>query len=93
MHKLTESEVGRALQELPGWERQGNTIARSFERKTFQGAIAFVNTLSEIATRANHHPDIDIRYSRVRVSLTTHDSGGLTELDTGVARQITAAAE
>jgi 4a-hydroxytetrahydrobiopterin dehydratase len=92
MQKLTEAEIARDLRGLPEWERQGNGIARVFDRKTFQGALAFVTTLAEIAERANHHPDIDIRYSKVRVFLTTHDAGGLTLNDVAMARQITAAA-
>jgi 4a-hydroxytetrahydrobiopterin dehydratase len=93
MQKLTDSEITRELQDLPGWERHGNAITRLFDRRSFQGAIAFVNTLGEIAERANHHPDIDIRFSKVRVTLSTHDAGGITSNDIGQARQITAAAD
>lgn len=93
MDKLSDAEITKELQTLPGWERQGNMLSRQFDRHTFRGAIAFVNTLAEIAERANHHPDIDIRYNRVRVSLSTHDAGGLTNKDVAMARQITAAAD
>jgi 4a-hydroxytetrahydrobiopterin dehydratase len=93
MRKLTDPEVTKELQHLAGWEKQSNAISRLFDRKTFQGSIAFVNTLSEIATRADHHPDIDIRYSKVRVTLSTHDTGGITDKDIALARQITAAAD
>ena len=93
MRKLSDAEVQQALQGLPGWERQGDMISRLFDRKTFLGAIAFVNTISEIAERADHHPDIDIRYNKVRIALTTHDANGLTDRDVSLARQITAAAQ
>lgn len=91
MRKLTDEEVKKELQQLPGWERQGDMIVRTFDRKTFLGSIAFVNTISELAERADHHPDIDIRYSRVRIALSTHDANGLTDRDISLARQITAA--
>ena len=93
MRKLSDAEVRQELQSLPGWERQGDMISRDFDRKTFHGSIAFVNTVAEMADRADHHPDIDIRYNHVRISLTTHDANGLSDLDVSLARQITAAAE
>lgn len=92
MQKLSDAEITAALKNLPGWERQDDALTRTFDRSTFKGAVAFVNTLSEIAERADHHPDIDIRYNRVRVLLTTHDAHGLTERDVQMARQINAAA-
>lgn len=91
MKKLSDAEVTAALKDLPGWERQDDALTRTFDRTTFKGAVAFVNTLSEIAERADHHPDIDIRYNHVRVLLTTHDAHGLTERDVQMARQISAA--
>jgi 4a-hydroxytetrahydrobiopterin dehydratase len=93
MNKLNDSEITRELQSLPGWERQGNLLSRQFDRHTFRSAVAFVNTLADIAERADHHPDIDIRYNKVRVSLSTHDAGGITALDIAMARQVTAAAD
>ena len=93
MQQLSDLDLARELKNLPGWEHEGTSICRWFDRSTFKGAIAFVNTVAEIAERAQHHPDIDLRYSKVRLSLTTHDAGGLTDLDVRVARQITAAAE
>lgn len=92
MQKLSDAEITAALKDLPGWERQDDALTRTFDRSTFKGAVAFVNTLSEIAERADHHPDIDIRYNHVRVLLTTHDAHGLTERDVQMARQISAAA-
>lgn len=93
MRKLTDADINQELRQLPGWEHSGNTLVRMFDRRTFQGAISFVNTIAEIAQRADHHPDLDIRYNKVRVTLTTHDAGTVTDRDIAVARQITAAAD
>ena len=93
MRKLNDAEVKQELQNLPGWERQGDMITRVFDRRTFHGSIAFVNTIADMADRADHHPDIDIRYSRVRIALTTHDANGITDRDIALARQITAASD
>ena len=93
MQKLTDLEITKELQDLPGWERHGNTLTRLFDRRSFHGAVSFVNTLAEAAERADHHPDIDIRFTKVRVTLTTHDAGGITSNDIALARLITAAAE
>jgi 4a-hydroxytetrahydrobiopterin dehydratase len=91
MAKATDAEITRHLGELPGWRREGDAICKTFDRHSFRGAIAFVGTLSELAERADHHPDIDIRYGRVKVALTTHDEHGLTGRDFALARQIEAA--
>lgn len=90
---LSNEEVAGALRDLPGWEKQGKSLTRTFDRATFNGAIAFVSTLSELANRADHHPDIDIRYNQVKVMLSTHDAGGITAQDVGMARQIQAVSE
>lgn len=91
MGKVSEPDIARHLGELPGWKREGDAITKTFDRSSFRGAIAFVGTLSELAERAEHHPDLDIRYSRVKVTLTTHDAKGLTEKDFSLARQVEAA--
>jgi 4a-hydroxytetrahydrobiopterin dehydratase len=79
--KLSETEIESMLQALPSWKREGEKITRTFAFPTFVAAIAFVNTAAQLAEENDHHPDMDIRYSKVKVALTTHDSGGLTELD------------
>ncbi len=91
MQKLTDADITRELRDLADWERQGNGIARVFDCRTFKRAIALVSTVAELAERADHHPDIDIRYSKIRIFLTTHDAGGVTARDIALARQITAA--
>ena len=88
MPLLSEAEVESALAVLPGWSRSGDEIQKTFERKSFADAIAFVVRVGFLAEAADHHPDLDIRWRRVRVALTTHDSGGLTTNDTDLAKQI-----
>ena len=90
--KLSDDEVRAALADLPGWERQGDEIVKVYERPSFVDAIAFVGRVADLAEAANHHPDLDIRYRKVRVALSTHDSGGLTALDLALAGQIAGAA-
>jgi 4a-hydroxytetrahydrobiopterin dehydratase len=85
---LPEPEVAAALAALPGWSRAGDEIEKAFELATFADAIAFVVRVGFLAEAADHHPDLDVRWRRVRVALTTHDSGGLTALDLELARQI-----
>jgi 4a-hydroxytetrahydrobiopterin dehydratase len=86
---LSDAEITTALERLPEWEREGNEIVRTFECAGFPDAIAFVVRIAFFAEKANHHPDLDIRWRKVRVALTTHDAGGLTDLDVDLARQIT----
>ena len=88
MPLLSEAEVESALAVLPGWSRSGDEIEKTFERESFADAIAFVVRIGFLAEAADHHPDVDIRWRRVRVALTTHDSGGLTTNDTDLAREI-----
>ena len=85
---LTETEINQQIQSLSGWEREGDVISRTFKFKDFVAAIAFVNDLVEPAEAAGHHPDLEISYNRVKVSLTTHDAGGLTQKDFDLAKTI-----
>ena len=89
MPLLRETELKEALAELPEWYLRSNAIRRDFEFKDFAQAMVFVNQLAEIAETANHHPDIDIRYNKVTLALTSHDSGGITQRDVKLAHQIT----
>ena len=91
MARLTDVEIERALQDLPGWERDGDTIARSIRFPAFMDGIGFVSRVAEMAEAADHHPDIDIRYRNVRLVLSTHTEGGLTAKDVALARQISEA--
>jgi 4a-hydroxytetrahydrobiopterin dehydratase len=88
MTRLDEAGVAQALRQAPGWERAGLEIRRTYRFEDFREALAFVNRVGELAERAGHHPDIDIRYSTVTLALTTHDAGGLTARDFDLARAI-----
>jgi len=88
MPVLSDSEVQQALERLPGWQREGNPIARMFQFPDFKTAMQFVNQVAAAAEQANHHPDIDIRYNKVTMSLISHDSGGITQRDVRMAERI-----
>jgi 4a-hydroxytetrahydrobiopterin dehydratase len=85
--RLKPAEIKTALAGLPEWTRRGATITRTFVFKDFPAAIRFVHRVARLAEKAWHHPDIDIRWNKVTLSLTTHDEGGLTEKDMGLARR------
>jgi 4a-hydroxytetrahydrobiopterin dehydratase len=89
---LTDAEVREGLAGLPGWERSGDEIVRTYERASFRDVIDLVGRIADLAEAANHHPDLDIRYSRLRVALSTHSEGGITGKDLALAAQIDAAA-
>ena len=89
--RLGDDDLAAALERLPGWSRDGDAISRQFELPSFPEAIAFVQRVAERAEAADHHPDIDIRYRKVRTTLTTHDAGGLTAKDVELAADIDAA--
>lgn len=81
MNPLPAEAVKAGLAALPEWRRRGGVLHRAFEFQDFAAAMRFVNGVARAAEKANHHPDIDIRWNRVRLALTTHDAGGLTEAD------------
>jgi 4a-hydroxytetrahydrobiopterin dehydratase len=85
---LAEEDVQKELSSLKGWKREGNEIAKQFELKDFVHAMGFVNSVALLAEKANHHPDVDIRWNKVRLLLSTHSAGGLTEKDFNLAKQI-----
>ena len=86
--RLDDIAIASKLRELPGWSRSGDAITRTFTFAGFPEAVAFVTRLVEPAESLNHHPDVDLRYNRVIVTLSTHDAGGLTELDFTLAARI-----
>ena len=90
MALLDDQEIRGRLDELRGWNREGDVIRKTYTRDSFPEAIAFVNQVADLATRADHHPDIDIRYDRVSLALSTHSEGGLTSKDFDLAREIDA---
>ena len=85
---LNPAAIQVALQDLPGWESHGDSIARVFQFRDFLGAIVFVNKIAAAAETANHHPDILISYNNVTLTLISHDSGGVTERDIRMAGKI-----
>jgi 4a-hydroxytetrahydrobiopterin dehydratase len=92
MAKLTDDDVQQGLAGLAGWERQGDEIVKEYRFDGFGDAIAFVVRLAFRAEKANHHPDLDVRYNRVRVALSTHDEGGITAKDMALAAEADTAA-
>ena len=87
---LTAAQIETELRAVPHWAQQGQAIARTFQFKDFAAAIAFVDKVAVLAEKAWHHPDIDIRYKTVTLTLTTHDAGGLTRRDFALAASIDA---
>jgi 4a-hydroxytetrahydrobiopterin dehydratase len=85
---LNGPEILTALQSLPGWKMRGNAIERTYEFGNFVQAMEFVNHVAEAAEAVNHHPDITISYNKVRLSLTSHDSGGITQRDIRMAGKL-----
>jgi 4a-hydroxytetrahydrobiopterin dehydratase len=79
--KLDDIAIATKLRTLPGWARAGDTITRTFTFAGFPHAVAFVERLVAPAEEMNHHPDVDVRYNRVIITLSTHDQGGLTDAD------------
>jgi len=90
MKPLNLSQIKAALVTVPEWKKSRATIARTFQFKDFPAAMVFVNRVARLAEKAAHHPDIDIRWNKVTLALTTHDAGGLTEKDFALARQFDA---
>jgi 4a-hydroxytetrahydrobiopterin dehydratase len=87
MPSLNSQQIKRRLKSVPKWSKRGRMIRRRFEFAGFPKAVDFVNRVARRAERSNHHPDIDIRWNKVTLTLTTHDKGGLTGKDFSMARQ------
>jgi len=81
MNPHSKEEAASRLGALPGWQIEAGELTKTFKFDDFVAALAFVNRLGERAEKASHHPDIDIRYNKVRLGLVTHDAGGLTGKD------------
>lgn len=84
---LSSEELSELVRQLPEWALEDGKLVRFFAFPNFVEAIAFVNRVAQLAEQAGHHPDIDIRYNRVRLALVTHSAGGLTEKDFDLAAQ------
>jgi 4a-hydroxytetrahydrobiopterin dehydratase len=87
MPKLGAAQIKSSLSSLPAWKKKAQTITRTYQFKDFPAAIRFANAVARLAEKAWHHPDIDIRWNKVTLALTTHDAGGLTKKDFDLARR------
>jgi 4a-hydroxytetrahydrobiopterin dehydratase len=85
---IKADELKNRLKKIPEWELEKKHIERTFEFDEFSEAIDFVNSVAEVAEEEEHHPDIDIRFNKVRLILSTHSKGGLTDLDFSLAERI-----
>lgn len=85
---LEDGEIADRLAQLHDWERRGTAIVKTFTCRDFAEAMSFTNRVADAAEAANHHPDIDIRYNKVTLGLTTHSEGGLTSKDFELANGI-----
>jgi 4a-hydroxytetrahydrobiopterin dehydratase len=88
MDVLSKEDLKRLLKKVPEWEIDGKKIVRSIEFDGFTEAVDFLNEVAEVAEDEGHHPDVDIRYGKVVLMLTTHDAGGVTEADVEVAQRL-----
>ena len=91
--RLSDIAIQRELGTLPGWSRRGDVITKTFQFREFLTGIDFVNAVAKAAEAADHHPDIDIRYTKVTFALSTHSAGGITQKDLDLARKIEASAQ
>jgi 4a-hydroxytetrahydrobiopterin dehydratase len=90
MAPLDDAAITRELAEVPGWERDGDSIVTTTTLGDFKEAMVYVNQVAEIAEERDHHPDIMIQWNKVTLTLSTHSAGGLTANDFDLARRINA---
>jgi 4a-hydroxytetrahydrobiopterin dehydratase len=90
MALLEDSEIEQRLAGADGWERDGDAITKTFENGDFVGSVRFIDSLVEPAESMNHHPDLEMSWDKVKVSITNHAEGGLTEADFELAKKIDA---
>ena len=88
MTALSDIEIQRGLGGVSGWTRKGDTLVKTYHFAAFPDGIAFIGRVAEIAETMQHHPDIDIRYTKVHFALSTHDAGGITAKDFALAKAI-----
>jgi 4a-hydroxytetrahydrobiopterin dehydratase len=86
--KLSDIEVQRELGTLNGWTRKGESLVKTFAFPTFMAGITFVDRVAVAAEKMDHHPDLDIRYTKISVTLSTHSAGGITGNDVALAREM-----
>ena len=88
MAALSAHEIDSRIKDLAGWQVESGELVRAFQFLDFRASLRFVNAIGELAEKAGHHPDVNIRYNKVRVALVTHDAGGITAKDFDVAESI-----
>jgi 4a-hydroxytetrahydrobiopterin dehydratase len=88
MSSLTEHELQESLAQLPEWRLEQGKLVRDWSFMDFVEAMKFVNQVALVAEVAGHHPDIDVRYNRVRLALVSHDEGGITQRDLALALKL-----
>jgi 4a-hydroxytetrahydrobiopterin dehydratase len=86
--RLSDIAIQRELGNLQGWSRRGDVITKTYQFRNFMTGINFVTAVAKAADAADHHPDIDIRYTKVTCTLSTHSAGGITQKDLDLAKQI-----
>jgi 4a-hydroxytetrahydrobiopterin dehydratase len=91
--RLSDIAIQRELGNLTGWSRRGDAITKTFQFRNFLTGIGFVSAVAKAAEAADHHPDIDIRYTKITCTLSTHSAGGITQKDLDLARKIDLAQE
>ena len=85
---MPDDLITKEISKLGGWEREGDALVREFEFSNFVGSVDFVNRLTPVAEEMNHHPDLSISWNKVKVSLSTHSEGGITENDFKLATKL-----
>ncbi len=88
MARLSEEEIGTALEAAEGWSREAEAITKEFERGDFMGSVGLVNEIAPVAEEMGHHPDLAISWDTVTVTISTHSEGGLTAADFDLAERI-----
>lgn len=88
--RLSDIEIQRELGALPGWSRRGGTLVKTFTFGAFPAGIEWIRRVADVAESMNHHPDIDVRYTKITITLSTHDSGGVTAKDIALAKALDA---
>jgi 4a-hydroxytetrahydrobiopterin dehydratase len=90
---LDEASLKTALAQHPGWTQKDKSLVRTWQAKTFPEGIALIDRVAEVAQAMDHHPDIFIAFNQVTFTLSTHDAGGITQLDLKLAKSIDELAE
>jgi 4a-hydroxytetrahydrobiopterin dehydratase len=88
--RLSPEDVTAALNELPLWSGGTDGIERTIRLPSFRAAVEAIGMIADVAEEMDHHPDIDLRWTKIRVAVVTHSAGGLTELDLALARRVDA---